>query len=71
MMQRVEDSNACSSRGVEDVQHVRDARVGLSDTLQAIPYLSTVGNKVVVRIDNHKACDVLLIRHIGHAFLRY
>jgi hypothetical protein len=69
MMQRIEDSNARSSRGIEDV--VWDAFVGLGNTLQAIPYFSALGNEVVVRVDHDEACDVLLVSHIGHVLARH
>jgi hypothetical protein len=65
-MQRIEDADIGLACGFEGLTHVRDALVGFSDALQAIPYFAALGNEIVVRIDNEKAGEVLCVRHVGH-----
>src|SRR4029077_8777808 len=40
--------------------------VGFSNTLQAIPYLVALGDKIVIRFDHQKCSDLLLICHFAH-----
>jgi hypothetical protein len=64
-MQRMENADVRFSRGIEDLQHMRNAMIGFGDALQAIPYLASLGNEIVVRIDHQESSDVLVIRHVG------
>jgi hypothetical protein len=60
-MQRIENADVRLSRGIENLHHMRNALVGFSNTLQAIPYFAALGNKIVVRI-HHEKCGDLLIK---------
>ena len=60
-VQRVENANAGSPRGIEDLTHVRNAPVGFGDTLQAIPYFPALGNVIVVRVDHNKSGDLVVV----------
>src|SRR6516165_3948989 len=60
MMQRIKDAEPRLSCGIEDLQHIRNTIVRFSDSLQAIPYLASLGNEIVIRID-HKKCRNLFV----------
>ena len=63
-MQRVEDAEVCLSCGIQDLTHVRDALVGLGNTLQAIPCLAALGNEIVVWIDHNETGEALFVCHV-------
>jgi hypothetical protein len=56
-MQRIENGNARLPRRVEHLRHMRNTLVGFSNTLQAIPYLASLGDEIVVGIDDEKGGD--------------
>src|SRR5262249_43100447 len=66
MMQRIENALPCLPRSIQDLQHVRNTIIRFCDSLQAVPYLASFGNEVVVRIDHQECSDLLVICH-GHA----
>ena len=47
MMQGIENAEFRSPYRVQDLQHVRDTAVGLSDRLQAIPEFAALGDEIV------------------------
>jgi hypothetical protein len=65
-MQRVEHAKPGSPRGIQDLQHVRDATIGLRDTAQAIPDLAALGNEIVVRVDHQKCRGLPVKRRKAH-----
>src|SRR5262245_14453648 len=66
MMQRIEHAQSGLARGVQDLHHMRDAVVGFSDRLHAIPKLASLGDEIVVRVDHEKRGDRLLGRQCAH-----
>src|SRR5262249_25106046 len=62
-MQRIKDAGVCISRGLKHLRHMRNALIGFSNALYAIPYFSTLGNEIVIRINHNKSGEVLLISH--------
>src|SRR6516225_3917233 len=67
MMQRIEDAKPRLPRGIQDPQHIRNTIIRLCNRLQAIPYLASLGNEIVIRIDLKKCSDLLVICHIRRA----
>ena len=61
MMHRIEDAELCPARGVENLQHMADAVVGLGHGLDARPDLTAFGNEVVVGIDHQQRGDVPVV----------
>src|SRR5262245_58791730 len=66
MMQRIEDAKPRLARSIQDLQHVRDTTIRFCYRLQAIPYLASLGNEVVVRIDHNECSGLLVICHFRH-----
>src|SRR4249920_489294 len=62
MMQCIEHAQSRLPRRIQDLQHMRDAVVGFGDRLQAVPKLPALGDEVVVRVDDEKRSDCLLVR---------
>ena len=54
MMQRIEHMKVGPSRGIENLQHVRNTTICFGNSFQAIPYFAALGNEVVIRIDDQK-----------------
>jgi hypothetical protein len=52
MMHGIEDAKLRRARGIQDLQHVGDAVVCFSHSLDAGPDLAALGNEVVVGIDH-------------------
>ena len=67
MVQRIEDAQPRLPRSIQDLQHIRDAFVCFCNTLYATPYLASLGNEIIVRIDHKKSSDLLLIGRLWHA----
>jgi hypothetical protein len=65
-MQRTENAKPCRSHGIQGLQHIRNAVVRFGNALDTIPYLATLGNEVVIRIDHQKCSDLLVIRVSRH-----
>src|SRR5262249_11137700 len=63
MMQRIENVQPRLPRSTQDLQHVRNTIIRLCDSLQAIPYLASLGDEVVVRVDHQECSDFLVICH--------
>src|SRR5262249_33381592 len=61
MMQRIENAQPCLPRSIQDLQHVRNTIIRFCDSLQAVPYLASFGNEVVVRIDHQESSALLFI----------
>jgi hypothetical protein len=59
-MHRIENPYPCLSRFGQQLQHVRDAVIRLCNAFDAIPYFATLGNEVVVGIDDEKRRDLLV-----------
>jgi hypothetical protein len=57
MMQRVEDPKLSLPPRIQDLQHVWDTR---GNALQAIPYFASLGNEIVVRIDDEDSAVISL-----------
>src|SRR4029077_5588285 len=65
-MHRVEDTQPCATRTIQDSQHVRNALVGFGHSLNAIPDLAALGNEIVVRIDHQECSDRRVKLQISH-----
>jgi hypothetical protein len=69
MMHGIEDAKLRFPRGIQDLQHMRNAAICFCDSPNAIPYLASLGNEVVIRIDHQKCGHLLVIcvpRHVKH-----
>src|SRR5580704_5200523 len=62
----IENPDTVFSRRFKNLHHVRNALVPFGDALYAIPDLATLGNEVVVRIDQDKPGDLFLISQLRH-----
>src|SRR5215510_9497203 len=62
MMQCIEDPKLRLPRGVEDLQHIRNAAIRLRDSPNAVPELAAFGNEVVIGID-HQKCSKLPVEY--------
>lgn len=65
MMHRIEDPKLRLPRGIQDLEHMRDAVIRFCNSPNTIPYFATLGNEVVVRI-NHKKCGELVVVYGFH-----
>ncbi len=70
-MQRIKDAKLRLPRRIQDLQHMRNTTVLFCNRLQAIPYLASLGNEIVVRIDHQKCGELFVIRHFCHVFSSY
>src|SRR5512132_2365114 len=52
MMQCIEDPKLRLPRGIQDLQHMRNAVIRFCNTPNVVPYLASLGNEVVIRIDH-------------------
>src|SRR6516225_7339507 len=52
MMQRIEDAKLRLPRSSQDLQHMSNTIIYFSHSLRAIPYLASLGNEIIVRIDD-------------------
>jgi hypothetical protein len=68
-MQHIEDAKPRLSRCIEDLRHMKNTLVGFRDTFLAIPYLASLGNEVVIRIDHQKCGELLVVAHFHRVFL--
>src|SRR4029453_12804958 len=59
MMQCIEDPKLRLPRGIQDLQHMRNAVICFCNSPNAVPYLASLGNEVVVRIDHQKCSELL------------
>src|ERR1700736_5302354 len=57
----IEDPKLRLPRGIQDLQHMRNAVIRFCDSPNAVPYLASLGNEVVIRIDHQKCRDLLVI----------
>src|SRR5215510_1645721 len=66
MMQRIEDAELRLSRRIEDLHHMRNALVGFTNALQALPQFAAHGNEIVVWVDHEKCTDRFFELRICH-----
>ena len=66
MMQRIENAKFRLPRSIQYLQHMRNTLICFCNILDAIPYFASLGNEVVVRIDDEKGGDLLLKLQICH-----
>ena len=71
MMQRIEDAKLRLPRSIQDLQHMRNTLICFCNSLQAIPYLASLGNEVVIRIDHQKCSDLFVILQLCHVLSSY
>ena len=50
---------------------MRNTIIGFCNSLQAIPYFASLGNEIVVRIDDEKCSDLFVILQICHVLSSY
>jgi hypothetical protein len=62
MMQHIENAKLRLPRSIQDLQHMRNTIICFCNSLQAIPYFTSLGNEIVVRIDDEKRGD-LFVKH--------
>ena len=70
MMERIENPKPRLPRRIQNFEHVRNALVSFRNALDTVPYLSAVGNEVVVRIDDQKCRDLFQTSTLPY-FLAY
>src|SRR5262245_6489085 len=69
MMQCIEDTKFRISRGIKDLQHMRNAVIRFCNGPNTFPQLTSLGDEVVVRIDHQKSsaffvvCQHLCLKH--------
>src|SRR5262249_13535806 len=66
MMRHIEDAKLRLARGVQHLQHMRNAVIGFGDGANAVPYLASLGDEVVVRIDHQKASELPFVCSFCH-----
>src|SRR5262249_17974225 len=66
MMERIKNTQARLPGSIHDVQHVGNAVICLGDSLDAIPYFASLGNEIVVRIDDKKRGLLFFKGLLGH-----
>src|SRR5262249_26356617 len=66
MMHCIEDREFRLPGSIQDLQHVRNTIVGFCNSPNAGPYFATVGDEVVIRIDNEKCSELLAVCHFRH-----
>src|SRR5258706_15894048 len=71
MMHRIEDSKLRLPRGMQDLEHMRDAVIRLGNRPNAIPYFASLGDEIVIRIDHQKCSDLLLISVCRHGICSF
>jgi hypothetical protein len=59
-MQRIEHAKVRPARGIEHLQHIGNTIICFCDCLQTIPEFASLGNEVVVRIDDEKRSDLFV-----------
>src|SRR5262245_24174549 len=69
MMHCIEDPKFRIPRRVQDLQHMGNAAIRFGISANAAPYLASLGNEVVIRIDHQKRSDVLVICVCRHGLL--
>ena len=57
MMQRIEDAKSRLPHGIQDLQHVRNTLISFCNSLDAVPYLATLGDEIVYG-SNDQECSV-------------
>src|SRR5215470_9612503 len=67
-MQRIEDAKFRPARSIQDLQHIRHTTICFGHTPQAIPYFASLGNEIVVRINDEKRSDLFVKLQICHVF---
>ena len=66
MMQRIEDAKPRLPRRMQHLHHMRNPPIGFCHSLQAIPYLASLGHEIVIRIDHQKCSELLVVCHVHH-----
>src|SRR5215831_5282312 len=67
MMQRIEDAKTRLPRSIQNLQHMRNATIRFCNGPDSVPYLPTLGNEIVVGVDDEKGRDVFVEIYISHA----
>ena len=67
MMQRIEHAKLGFPRSIQDLQHMRNAVICFCNTLQANPYFTSLGNEIVIWVDEEKRSDLLVEFQIFHS----
>ena len=71
MMQRIEDAKLRLPRSIQNLQHMWNTTIRFCNSLQAIPYFASLGNEIVIRIDDEKCGDLFVILQICHLLSSY
>src|SRR5262245_11373911 len=66
MMHCIEDAKLSLPRGVEDLQHIRNAAIRLRDSPNAVPELAAFGNEIVIGIDYQKCSKLRVVCQLRH-----
>jgi hypothetical protein len=66
-----EDAKLSLARSVQDLQHMRNTIFCFCNNLQAILYFASLGNEIVVRIDDEKCSDLFVKIQIFHVLSSY
>ena len=61
-MQRIENAKLRIPSSIQNLQHVRNTLIRFRNSFQAIPYLASLGDEIVVRVDNEKPSNLFFDR---------
>ncbi len=68
MIQPIENAEFRLPSSIQDLQHMRNTIASFCNSLQAIPYFASLGNEIVIWVDQQKCGDLFVELQICHAF---
>jgi hypothetical protein len=70
MVQRIKDAKPRLTRDSQNLQHMRYAIICSRNALYAVPYLTALGNEIVVWIDDQQCSDLYRTLNLSCFFYR-
>jgi len=70
-MQRIENTKFRRARRIQDLEHMGNTIIRFGHSLQVRPEFASLGNEIVVWIDNEKCGHVSDKLHISHVLFFY
>ena len=71
MMHCIEDPKLSLPRGIQDLEHMRNAVIRFCNSPNVVSYLASLGNEVVIRIDHQQRSDLFFICHFFQVLSSY
>src|SRR5574341_1508537 len=71
VMHYIEDAKLRPSRSIQDFQHMGNTMIRLCNIFNAVPYFASLGNEIVVRVDDEKCGDLFVTLQICHVLSSY